>query len=594
MKKSQYVLICCIALLLLGRTAAAQAPGGEPRLQPLAYVSRLSAQREPLALDELINAALIFSGVEDTDLPRLTNMFAAKIKEVRAYFKGRGVSLVLGDDLLQYMHHEYLRSYNVRQTQVDTLLEKGDFNCVSSSVFFLILGRSLGFTIYGVKTADHAFCSLQIGDSFYDVETTSVYGFNPGEKKEFTDDFGKITGYAYVPPGNYSRRETIGEKELLALILHNRVVLLLERKQYAPAIGLSVDAYALLGDEFAKDLLLQVFSQYAAWAGTARRFEAVAHTLEKAAHLYPRLPRLRELLGQVVIQWILDDIEQARFAEARQRISDKHEAGIIGSKDYRELMIYAYQKQAEYAAKHQGNKPALEVIEEGLGLFSADTGLLKSKKLYTYNYIIELVNTGGAEQALTLLAQDGIKSLITGGTYDELLTYAYQKQAQSVYESRGTEAALEFIRQGMAGLEDKNPLRLVGEMYVFNHIRDLIKKREFPAADAILRGDDASLFLTAKSLDELRLYYYTAKAEWLSETRGYLAAAGCIEEGFASMGKQAALVNNYQVYIHNATAQLSAAGEYRKALDVLERALQVLPGNSVFKKDKAVIERNIN
>jgi tetratricopeptide (TPR) repeat protein len=594
MKKYGVLLLCFIALLIVGRAAWAQAPGEDPRLRPAAYIGRLSAQKEPLALDELISAALIFSGVRDADLPRFRNMFDTKIKAVRAYFKGRGVSPVLGDDLLQYMHHEYLRHYNVKQTRMDTLLESGDYNCVSSSVFYLILGRSLGFSVYGVKTVDHAFCTLQIGDNFYDVETTSVFGFNPGEKKEFTDDFGKITGYAYVPPGNYSQRETIGEKELLSLILHNRVVLLLEQKQYAPAIGLAVDSFGLLGDEFTKDLLLQVLSQYASWAGGARRFEDAAGTLEKAAAGYPRLPKLKELLGQVVIQWVLYDIEQARFAEAKQRITNRQEAGVIGTNDYRDLMIYAYQKQAEYTAKHQGNKPALDVIEEGLGLFPADSGLLKSKTLYTYNYIIELVNTGSADQALTLLAQNRIKSLITGRTYDELLTYAYQKQAQSVYEHQGTAAVVEFIRQGMAGLEDKNLLRQVGEMYVFNHIKDLIKKREFPAADTALRGEDASVFLAAKSSNELRLYYYTAKAEWLSETSGYQAAAGCIEEGLAGLGKQTVLVNNYQVYIHNYAAELSAAGEYRKALDVLKRALQVLPGNSVFKKDKAIIERNIN
>jgi hypothetical protein len=244
MKKGGYIIICFIALLFMSRAAAAQAPGDEPRLIPGAYVSRLSAQKEPLALDELINAALLFSGTEENELPRLKKLFYTKINQAKAYFKGRGVSPVLGDDLLQYMHREYLRTYNVKQTRIDALLDKGVYNCVSSSVFYLILSRSLGFTVYGVKTADHAFCSLQIGDSLFDVETTSVYGFNPGEKKEFTDDFGKITGYAYVPPGNYSQRETIGEKELLCLILHNRVVLLLEQKQYARAVGPAVDAYA--------------------------------------------------------------------------------------------------------------------------------------------------------------------------------------------------------------------------------------------------------------------------------------------------------------------------------------------------------------
>ena len=65
--------------------------------------------------------------------------------------------------------------------------------------------------------------SVLVNGQQIDVETTNPFGFNPGARKDFTDSFGKVTGFAYVPPGNYSDRRSIGEKELLSLILYNRV-----------------------------------------------------------------------------------------------------------------------------------------------------------------------------------------------------------------------------------------------------------------------------------------------------------------------------------------------------------------------------------
>ncbi|MEJ2663810.1 MAG: hypothetical protein P8107_07175 [Spirochaetia bacterium] len=574
MNKHKHALLCLVLGLVVSVGLWPQSESARPRLEPTALIKELAPQKEPLPLQALVHSALVFSGSADDRLPALQDDFFTIINQVKAYFKGRGVSPQLGDDLLQYIHQKYLRTYNVAQTRLDVLLSTGEFNCVSSAVFYLILSRSLGFTVFGVKTTDHAFCTLEIGDEFYDVETTSVYGFNPGEKKEFTDHFGKITGYAYVPPGNYSRRETIGEKELLFLILHNRVVLLLGKNKYAEAVPLAVDGYGLLKNDFSKTLLVQTLTRFAAGAGTAAQLETAADTLEQATVLYPQIEKIKTLLGKLTIQWIVSDIEHKDFAAARQRINLQHDSGVLGDADYRKLLVYLYQKKAEDAASRRGNEFAVRIIDEGLGYFAGDAGLLKSKKLYTYNYVIELIKNNNPRRAIELLGTDGTRPLFTDRVYDELVTFAYQKEAQIVFSGNGLAAALQVVTEGMALLHDKTLLKKIGEMYLFNHVKDLIKRREFSRKD-------------------LLLYFYATKAEWLSQTAGYARAAVCIEEGMRLVGKHSSLVNNYQVYIHNHVVELSGRGRYKEALTLLNHALAVLPGSRLFKKDKAAVQNSM-
>jgi tetratricopeptide (TPR) repeat protein len=79
-----------------------------------------------------------------------------------------------------------------------------------------------------------------------DVETTNPYGFDPGNRRDFHDGFGKLTGFAYVPARNYRDRTTIGALELVSLILHNRIADLESRKHFAEAIPLAVNRASLL------------------------------------------------------------------------------------------------------------------------------------------------------------------------------------------------------------------------------------------------------------------------------------------------------------------------------------------------------------
>ena len=148
--------------------------------------------------------------------------------------------------ILGFMHKNLLKSYSHNQTRIGALLSNGRFNCVSSAVLYMVLCRSAGLYVRGVKTKDHAFAILHTGESDIDVETTNPYGFDPGSRKEFSDHFGRVTGFAYVPAHKYRDRQTIGQIELVSLIMNNRIAELESGGNYADAVPLAIDRTALL------------------------------------------------------------------------------------------------------------------------------------------------------------------------------------------------------------------------------------------------------------------------------------------------------------------------------------------------------------
>ncbi|MDR2478974.1 MAG: hypothetical protein LBD48_06655, partial [Treponema sp.] len=149
--------------------------------------------------------------------------------------------------ILTYIHKKFLRSYSRNQTRLDTLIAGGRYNCVSSAVLYMILARSCGLNVDGEMTKDHAFAVIRSANGSIDVETTSPLGFDPGSRREFNDEFGRVTGFAYVPARNYRDRAAVSPVELVSLILSNRISELESRSRFAESVPLAIDRAALLG-----------------------------------------------------------------------------------------------------------------------------------------------------------------------------------------------------------------------------------------------------------------------------------------------------------------------------------------------------------
>jgi tetratricopeptide (TPR) repeat protein len=232
-----------------------------------------------------------------------------------------------GEYVLSFMHKKFLKSYSLVQTRLDTLLENGRYNCVSSAVLYLVLAQSAGLDVRGVMTKDHAFASVSINGELVDVETTNPYGFDPGNRKEFHDGFGRLTGFAYVPAGNYRGRSAITPIELVSLIFSNRITDLETRGRFAEAVPLAISRAAFLEgrrnptantffEDPRRDLMTRIFN-YGASLLKAGKEEDALRWAAFAGPQYPDTERWQEFINAAVNNKLVKFIQQKRAAEAR-------------------------------------------------------------------------------------------------------------------------------------------------------------------------------------------------------------------------------------------------------------------------------------
>jgi hypothetical protein len=313
------------------------------------------------------------------------------VGELRAAFTGADAR-DRGDYILSYMHRNFLRSYTARQSRLDTLLSNGRYNCVSSAVLYLILAVSQGLEARGVATRDHAFVTVVRGDESWDVETTNLYGFDPGNRREFHDQFGTLTGFAYVPARNYRDRISLSPLELISLILHNHIADLEQRGRYDLAVPLALNRASLLAgrenpavSEFfadpGQDLRERLLNYGASLLNAGKEEEG----LRWAVYAGPSFsgaaewedPRWQNYINVLASNRTVKLCRAGRFAEARGFLADH--VSLLDSTEHRRLegMI----TDAELTTLANGIKQAAEALSLMARLDEAESaGLLPASR----------------------------------------------------------------------------------------------------------------------------------------------------------------------------------------------------------------------
>ncbi len=400
-------------------------PSPIPRLTPRESIILLSRDKEPLNLREFIYTALLFSGIEYNNVDILESRIFAELEDFKNFWHGnrkksgninsRRVSAGgqdykkrLAEEILLYLHRRLFKRYSMWQTRVDILFETGTYNCVSSAVVYMIFARYMGLKVEGVRTRDHAFCRVVIGNKAFDVETTSPYGFDPGHKVEFKNDFGKVTGYAYVPPGNYRERRIIGDKEMLSLILFNLNAFYTRNRKFIRALGPAVDAYAYHRTKEALDKLVVSIHNVASWYGMEGKNRRGIEFLKRAISVYEGtrledrvVPTFRKLFYNMII----DLIESGNYTNAQAELTNGEALKYLSSADRRTLVVYLYQRWAFKVSSINGYDSAAKLILRGISLVGREPSLLKNYEAYVHNSFVSLVKRKDLTRAKSVVEE---------------------------------------------------------------------------------------------------------------------------------------------------------------------------------------------
>jgi len=489
-----------------------------------------AASGGPDSLATLERMALIASGVVGQGgIAAYEAKLDALFVSLRDETRQASETAAKAEAILTFLHRDTLKAYRGDATTVDGILDSGLYNCVSSAVLYALAAKSLGIEALGVRTSDHAFCSVIVGSQRIDVETTNPYGFDPGNKKEFKDSFGRATGYAYVAPGGYGDRRDIGIRELIGLILSNRASMLERSGRFAEATKLGADYAALCpGDEtriFLVDRINNLIASYQQ-KGDYAGAEEVALAASSA---FPDEPKLAALARTASYNRAAAAFQAGDFEGAFDRATSLLDAAGAKADDLAlsELARNALLGMAEQAAR----KGDFEAARRAVSSRADRAGREATAAAYAEIDDIELV---GAANGMTFAeAQATADRLLADGEADP------ERYAQAIATIYGREASRlqkcgDFL--GAAAVADSGAAKIDSAM-----------------------GDAA------------------AKAKAAAPRRNLVQIA-------------LAMRHNYVADAHNRFAALYNNGAYTAAEAVLNEALAAMPGDPVLEHDMAVLD----
>jgi hypothetical protein len=437
-------------LVLLLTTLILSAPVSALRLDPLPDAAAWPAAGPPLNRDALISLSLELSGAPPDTVPaykavldRWDAEFAAQPAEPDEAKRAEALLLFL---------HSHLKGYSTLQTRLDVLIDRGTYNCVSSALAYMILGRDAGLDVQAVATTDHAFALVRLKSGRdVDVETTTKYGFDPGTKNEFTNSFGQ-TGFVYVPPGNYAQRRPINDRQLLGLLVQNTMAEFQRTGQPESAVGPAIDRWTFEGTPEAFHTLVDGFVNYASWLNGRRDYLRGLDLVDKMVVWTGPVPEAKQLAfaflnNQVnrlldtqdwagaqalTLAWknrgfLTDDqcsqtlaliadsslavaVKTLPPAEAAARVEEAFAQGTVTSARRQELLSFAYGQEVQRVASSQGAQAAWAYLGTLPAEVQALPALTKARAVYAYNWSVDvhnrfaqLWNAGKRDEARQLL-----------------------------------------------------------------------------------------------------------------------------------------------------------------------------------------------
>jgi len=391
------VLAAALATVLSAAPIAAlEGASPDARLLPGDAVATLAAGPAEPDAEALLEAGLEFSGATAGRRASTAEYLRAGMDEAAALARDTPDAYELGGALLVLAHRRYFKRYVESATTLDAAVVDGRYNCVSSSLVYLILCRAAGLEAGGVVTEDHAFCRVAVPDGdgirFVDVETTNVHGWDPGTNHEFQDSFGRVTGYSYVPPTALEGREHVGARRMASLVLSNRSNMLERAGRWAEAVGLAADAWAYCPDADNRELFIgRVHNNVAALVNARRWADAVAF-LGRALDVLGNEPRLVDLMAQARLALLGDGLAAMPPAEAIEAVRVAWADGVIDEARRDEFLVYAYSKLADQVRVAGGWLAAWNALRDGVAAVPGSTRMAAMAETARRNWTYEVHN----------------------------------------------------------------------------------------------------------------------------------------------------------------------------------------------------------
>jgi hypothetical protein len=525
------------------------------------------------------------------------------------------------EKLLIIIHDNILKKYYFTADRLSNIIN-GEYNCVSSSIIYSIFLKKYNFNHNAVQTTDHVFIKITFDDKeVIDVETTNKYGFDPGKKKEVMDEFGKITGFTYVPQNNYSNRTDIDLKSLIFDVYHNTLNYYFTKKDYLQSCKVAYIIYAA-GVNKGKDDFNTAFNNLIANLAEQKLFKQAIDNINSYTNFIgynERLINIKfELINNLINNWndASGYIAINDYLLSENKISDDNKIYLNFVKSYL-YFIYklttlengSYYKNAfdlinKFLTDNPNNDEIIDFRFKLLGNYiyewndydnfnDVNNYILYQNNLFDYlkddsqfvDIYINLIYKQAGFYDKNLRFADSynlikffnnrfsspkIKNIFNNVMLDEF-NYYKKNNRQSDYLSRGNELINEFYQ--FAETINKIKISYITEwVYSLSHTGNYINAiSEYKKLYNENKND------TTVKNNLLNLYVdYTIKLYYNKDTDNMIKYC---DEALSIFPDNQTLNNNYLSFLLNTINEQSSNGNIKKAKEILNIAKKRFPEN---------------
>ncbi len=452
------------------------------------------------------------------------------------------------EKLLYFLHERCYKKYDTYSTTIDNIYEKGRYNCVSSSIFYATFLIKYGIKFRAVETVDHVFIEIDFDSEEIDVETTNPYGFDPGNKKDVLDQFGKTTGFRYVPKRDYKNRNNINAKQLLFLVYHNLSNLYYKKKQTVKSANLSFLSYIGRNDEKGRDEFYVYFNNLIVDLSEKNDYKRAISNINSFKYYFKKEGYFDNMRLDLLGNYINSEKDYSKYEEIKDYIL------------------------REYSRFDGADKKKFEEIYV----------------FYLYNAVNFLINKQEYEKSFLLIS--------------EFLKDFYSKDVEKVFGNALAGITNNTLKSGDFETSEALLANLKRNFPQYNSIIENSRKALSLNKILVLSNslDYEKALSFAKSIyedykrDRDYLNYlkncYIKYAVYLFENRDIENLIFYNEEALKYFPKDSTLTNNYKAFFQNIIYEHINSGSYSEARKIVDISLARFPNESFFKKSDAVLK----
>ena len=544
---------------------------------------RMVETNEPYTYDNYAAFALLASGVPPREITKLKRSIDSIARDLSAVIETQKIpnqTTEQAEYILQWLHSRFFRRYKANQTRIDISLQNRDFNCVSSSVLYAIICRKFSINITGVIVKDHAFSQLKLPTKKIDIETTIQYGFNPSARKDILDQFGRLTGFAYVPQRDYQARSEISDKQMVALICSNRYKTLSDQKRHVEAAKVLYLGWLLAGDLPRNTNSWESgLSNYIISLDHAKRYSDALFVIEQCLKLFPSMKQPRQLQYNVYVNWSYHLLKSKQFGQGIQVV----QTGLQKyPKDQRlkQNLRAAYIDQIQMALKKRQFSQAEKSVKKAKLVLPREEVFDK----LSVNITIESTKNLPREKTVRVF-QQALKNKPNDKILLDAFAFVYIDPAQKLANQRQFLPAIELLDQGQEVLPNPHKVLEAKALIYNNWSLELAKLKKFEPAIQILENG-----LKIKPTDQTLLNNWDAiMLDWANFcfNKSQLTQAGqIINNGIRQSKNNGRKFENVaEAHYNDQAVKLLNSGKTKEGIEYLESGLKLVPKSSVLRRN---------